>query len=260
MSSSEAPEDNIIPLEKQDLASVIGIDDNEMNERLAEAQRLSEAINSHVKTTAPAHIATGDVKWSAPAESSKKETKPQIVAKILRLQEELKIENPRPESHFNRMNKPQLEEHLAWLVNRSINLIKGTTEELKKQTEVSKQAEADLLDANEAVEHATEVKRTSKMGAKALFQFNMLVVRCAELTSVNFRKDLGTDLRGLTDDCLENRQQLEEILAEIYSENSETLSKYLSPINHYMIFMMTLGANRAFANAKRVQEEFKKSD
>ena len=259
MSSSE-PEDNIVPMDQQTLQSVIGIDDNEMNERLAEAQKLSETINAHVKSTAPAQIATGDVKWSAPAESSKKETKPQIIAKILRLQEELKIDNPRPESHFNRMNKPQLEEHLSWLVNRSINMIKGTTEELKKQTEVSKQAEADLLDANEAVEHATEVKRSSKMGAKALFQFNMIAVHCAELVSVNFRKDLGTDLRGLTADCLENRQQLEEILAEIYSENSETLSKYLSPINQYMLFMMTLGANRAYANAKRVQEEFKKSD
>lgn len=243
-------ENNIEPM--TDLPSVIGIDDNEMNERLAEAQRLSEAINSHVKSTAPQVIATGDVKFSEPA---KKETKPQIIAKILKLQEELKLDGARPESHFNRMNKPQLEEHLAWLVNKSVNLIKGTTEELKKQTEVTKQAEADLHDAESAVEHATEVKRSSKMGAKALFQFNMIAVHCAELISVNFRKDLGTDLKGLTADCLENRQQLEEILAEIYSENSETLAKYLSPVNQYMLFMMTLGANRAYANAGRVQEE-----
>jgi hypothetical protein len=200
------------------------------------------------------------VKFTAPAENAKKETKPQIISKILRLQEELRIENPRPESHFNRMNKPQLEEHLAWLVNKSVNLIKGTTEELKKQTEVSKQAEADLQGVVDAAEHSAEVKKSSKMGAKALFQFNMIAVHCAELISVNFRKDLGTDLKGLTADCLENRQQLEDILAEIYSENSDTLSKYLSPINQYVLLMMTLGANRAYANSRRVQEEFKKTD
>lgn len=247
--------DNILPVSEEFIKAndPVMCGEDEMAERLREAQELSAALNQHIKETAPEKLATSEVRLSTPAAvKDKKETKGQIISKIIKLQQELNLDNPRPESHFQRMNKPELSEHLSWLANKAVNKIQGTSNEMRNQTAVSKEAEKHEEGEDEAPEDegAKPFIISKNAGAQQLFNMNMLIVRCAELASVNLgmKDKLGSNLEGLSKDCLDNQEDLKKILAQIYEENSSAIAHYLSPINQYFMFMSTIAVNRLAIN------------
>lgn len=256
-------EDNIAVIDpaKMEENQPIDCGENEMAIRLREAQELSKTLVQHIESTAPEKLVGSEVTFvKKKEEKPKPETKGQIITKILALQQELKVDNPRPESHFQRMNKPELSEHLMWLTNKAVNKIQGTTHELKNQTEVSKKAQKEEEEAAESsdegeddCERAKPFVISKNAGAQQLFNMNMLIVRCAELASVNLdmKSKLGSNLEGLSKDCLENQDELKKILAQIYEENSSAIAYYLSPINQYFMFMSTIAVNRLAINKFR---------
>lgn len=227
-----------------------------ISERKKEAEALAADMMRKIESETPHFVSTDEVKFAPPKAATaqadgpaKKKTKTVIVNDIMKLQEELRLDNPRPRSHYERMNKKELEENLAFLTNKGVQKL----QEIKHVVD-------DVQDADEApgVKKVDMSKKEAERGAKALFQLNMIVVKVAELTSVNFKENIGTDLKGLSEDCLDNRDQLEEILAQIYEEYKDEISSYISPFNQYALLMLSLSTQRAIANRTRVEDELKK--
>lgn len=95
---------------------------------------------------------------------------------------------------------------------------------------------------------------TDRLAVQQLFTFNMVIARGLELTTSNFKEQLGgVDCNGLCKDLLEpeNKELLEEILRQIYKENSKHIKEYLTPFNQYALFMIGATANRMTINAKK---------
>jgi len=229
-----------------------------IDERRKEARALASQIMKKIEVETPDFVATDEVKFKPPKEvaqaAKKKKTKPQLVSDIMKLQEQLNLDNPRPRSHFERMNKPELEETLAYMASQGVNKLKG--EDINEE-----EGSHPVDEEGNEVKEATKVKTSKKsieQGAKALFQLHILVTKVAELTSVNFKEQIGTDLKGLSQDSLDNREQLEEILGQIYEEYSDEISAYISPLNQYALLMISMGTHRAIMNRTRVEEELKK--
>lgn len=233
--------------------------DDDLGDRIKDAEALSREIEQKIKMETPEMLNVETPSFQPPKSSTKKEktTKPVLVEKIMRLQKELKVADPRPETHFKRMSKGECEEYLAWLMNKGVNKIQGTEDKLKHQTEAT--AHEDQHDEVEEPKRLPSSGKFSKdWGAKGLFQFNLILCKVAELGSANFKEQLKTDLMGLTDDVLQNREELIEIMREIYEEHGESIGEYLSPLNRYFLLMTTLGANRAVVNRERVEKELEK--
>jgi len=225
---------------------------DDLEERLKDAEALSKEIEKKIEIETPEMLNVDTPSFEPPKPKAKK-TKLAIIEKIMILQKELNVEDPRPESHFKRMTKAECEEYLAWLVNKGVNQVQGTDDKIKHQTEATAHEE-------EPPKALPSSGRFSKdWGAKGLFQFNMILCKVAELGSANFKEKLGTDLIGLCEDVNANKDELTEILAEIYEEHGESIGEYLTPLNRYFLLMSTLGANRAIINKKRVERELEKN-
>jgi hypothetical protein len=253
----DAPQqkDNIID-STQSASAFVGAESSEIEERKAAARAALASMNDIIQTTSPESLSNDAPKFSKP-KANKRTTKPELVASVCKLQDELDVEK-RPRSHFERMNKKELEEYLAWLVNESVNKLNDVLPEDAQEIRNKSPEVSGELDGAKASRIAASRSKQIELGAKALFQFNMILCKVAELGSVNFQEKLGTNLEGLTEDVLKNREQLEEILAQIYAEHSETLKEYISPLNQYFLLMTSLSANRALANKAKVEEELKK--
>lgn len=235
--------------------------DIEIEERRAAARQALSAMSTIVQQEQPEAIATDKPQFKTTKSNNKKgPTKPQLVKDVIALQDQLEHIEKRPKSHYERMTKKELEEVLAYLSNEAANVLQNALPEdapqISNKTAVSE--ELDGAKASRIASHHASRTKQIEYGAKALFQFNMILCKVAELGSVNFREKLGTDLEGLTTDVLQNREQLEEILSQIYEEHSETLKEYISPLNQYFLLMTSLGANRALANKAKVEEQLKK--
>lgn len=215
----------------------------EVNERLKEAELFAAALQHKLETETPEMLSTAEANFVPPERPAKKVTKGTLIEDCWKLQTALKLDNPRPRSYFERLSKSELEEYVVFLTNKGANKLQGTDAALKKDVSVGEHKMS-----------AAEVK----YGAKALFQFNLILCKVAELGSTNFKEQLGTDLLGLGDDVIENREQLEEILAQIYQEHAELLGSYISPLNQYFLLMTAIGAGRATKNVDRVKKELEK--
>jgi len=172
-----------------------------------------------------------------PAKPAKR-MKGQIIDDIIKLETEMGT-NDKPRTFYERMTKGDLEMYLGQISNDAIDM-------LREEDSISEDPE--------------KITKRSEMGAKALFQFNLIVVKVLELGSINFREKLGTSLEGMTKDVIDNREQLEEILAEIYQENAEVLTEYLTPLNKYFLLMTGIAGNRLMVNKSKNADEIKKKD
>ena len=246
-------EDNIAPMD-----FVEDLDDLDLEDRLKDAEALSREIEQKIKMETPEMLNVETPSFQPPKSTQKKEkaTKPAIIEKILRLQKELDVSEPRPESHFKRMTKAECEEYLAWLVNKGVNKVQGTEDKLKKQTKATEHEDEET--EPEPKNLPKNGKYSKDWGAKGLFQFNLILCKVAELGSANFKEQIHTDLVGLCDDVIESKDELVEIMAEIYEEHGESIGEYLTPLNRYFLLMSTLGANRAIVNRERVEKEIEK--
>lgn len=233
------------------------LDDNpDFDDQLTEAARFAADLEQKIKEESPEMLNIETPTFTAPKSKKKKETKNDIMDKIMKLQATLDVDQ-RPLSHFKIKTKAECEEHLAWLTNQALNKVNGTDDAMKFQTD----ATADLDAAHEEPESSPiphKGKFSKDWGAKGLYQFNKIVCKVIELGSANFKEKLQTDLVGLSDDVDANKDEMIEIMAEIYAEHGESIGYYLTPLNRYALLMTTLGANRAVLNRERVEKELEK--
>lgn len=174
-----------------------------------------------------------------PAKPAKR-MKGQIIDDIIKLETEMGT-NDKPRTFYERMTKGDLEMYLGQISNEAIDMLR----------------EGDTITEDE---DPGKTRDRLALGAKALYNFNLIVVKVLELGSINFREKLGTSLEGMTKDVIDNREQLEEILGEIYQENAEVLTEYLTPLNKYFLLMTGIAGNRLMVNKSKNAEEIKKKD
>ncbi len=216
------------------------------------AGKIAGEIHIDLQATTPELLSDHKTEFKPPKAAGKgkggKVLKPQLIDSICELQEKLDVDNKRPRSHFERMTKVELEELLAHLTNKGINKLNGTNHEINNKTSVTDDYEKE----NEPPERLTakQISKDSEMGAKGLFYINLSLVKVLEAFSTTdaVREKIGTDLVGLTEDVVSNREELEKVLARIYEENKETIAVYVNPINMYMGMMSAMIINRAGNN------------
>jgi hypothetical protein len=239
--------------ETQDNINTELIDDlDNFDDQISEAEKFAADLEQKIKEESPEMLNIETPTFTPPKSKKKKETKNDIMDKIMKLQATLDVDQ-RPLSHFKIKTKAECEEHLAWLTNQALNQVNGTDDKMKFQTEATAE-----LDTEYTGPLPNKGKFSKDWGAKGLYQFNKIVCKVIELGSANFKEKLQTDLVGLCDDVDANKDELIEIMAEIYAEHGDSIGQYLTPLNRYALLMTTLGANRAVINRERVEQELEK--
>jgi hypothetical protein len=242
-------DDNIMPPSE---AVILAADAREVDSMLEEAAKFTASIkenqgtpDEYVDPTPLSEV----VKMSPP---STKETKASIVSSIIRLQEVLRIPNPRPESHWNRMNKPELAQHLADLQTMGHEKLAGTVRKIEEKVEEAKQSVEEVKDQQQREAVIKDVNKLRESKASTLFWVNWLVVKVVETTSMTQREKwkLESDLEGFGDDVMEDKDEIEAALAEVYSEHKALLDPLLSGGTKYASIMMGIAANRYGLNKK----------
>lgn len=171
-----------------------------------------------------------------PAISSRKPNKESLIDSIMELQEKnIPGYEPKPRAHYRKMKVPQVEAILGDLINKSVENINGLNG--------PKVTDENGIQVNQA--------ENVNMQGSALFQFNMLAAYFLELGSVNYESQMGTSLRGLTDDMQKHKKELEEVLGEIYKEHKEVLDPYLTSTNKYFLLMSGLMTTRLISNRQK---------
>ena len=241
--------DNIMPPSE---AVILAADAREVDSMLEEAARFTASIKENqgiqdepVDPTPLSEV----VKISPP---STKETKASIISSIIRLQEVLRIQNPRPESHWNRMNKPELAQHLADLQTMGHEKLAGTVRKIEEKVEEAKQSVEEVKDQQQKEAVIKDINKLRESKASTLFWLNWLVVKVVETTSMTQREKwkLESDLEGFGDDVMEDKDEIEAALAEVYAEHKALLDPLLSGGTKYASIMMGIAANRYGKNRK----------
>jgi hypothetical protein len=168
--------------------------------------------------------------------------KDEIIANILKLQDQIPNYTVRSKTYYTRKKVAELDMILADLMKRGAETLQGIT---SVSTE-------DVINADDL----PKVQQVPQFNAgSAMFQFNIIVAQFLEAVSINFEDKIGTNLQGFTMDLVENRKELEECLSEIYVENSEMLNQYLNGTNRYFLLMTSLGGGRLVKNIKKKDSE-----
>lgn len=224
-------------------------------------ERLSAAKAFVTSFQAPPSEATSEAP-AAPEPPLKAEllnTKDDVVDSILKLQTQIgppEGSKPLRKSNLERMKRGELNKLLGSMTNSAAAVLASGGQEPTPQRPTVKA----VTDATGKVVSTTvtpvPLALTKERAASSLFQLNLLVTKVLELTSTNFKDQLGgTDLSGLTDDVLKARKELEEVLAEIYSQHGPKIEQYLSPVSQYSMIMLSLGTQRALANRANQKKE-----
>ena len=241
--------DNIMPPSE---AVILAADAGEVDSMLEEAARFTASIKESqgiidkpIDNTPLSEV----IKVSPP---STKETKASIISSIIRLQEVLRIPNPRPESHWNRMNKPELAQHLADLQTMGHEKLAGTVRKIEEKVEEAKQSVEEVKDRQQREAVVKDIDKLREKNASALFWVNWLVVKVVETTSMTQREKwkLESDLEGFGDDVMADKDEIEEALAEVYAEHEQILKPLISGGTRYACIMAGIAANRYGKNKK----------
>jgi hypothetical protein len=229
------------------------LDESLRQRALASVQALKEG--KIIKVTKPKQV-DDEVEPSkpqpkaVPLPESKIRTNDELRKSILELQDAIPLAKGQTrltKTKVMQMNKQDLERTLGDLTNQALeyNKTRGVPVE-EPLFEVVKQA-----DGTEVTQPIPKVD--NKTAAQALFHFNFIVVKVAELASINLKmKDkVGSDLEGLSDDIMKDRKDLERILERIANDHGPQIAKYLTPINEYGLFMLGAASNRLIANKKK---------
>jgi hypothetical protein len=183
-----------------------------------------------------------------------KRSKKELVEDCVKLQEQLHLPNPRTKSAFNGMNKPELQEILQWMAKKASDKLDGTCEDEQNAEQEDLHLQNDETEQEREAEQREKIrvaKNNVQWGAKTLFTANYVLTKCVELSSNKMRDKTGIDLAGLGQDVLDNREELEKVLAEIYRQNEELIAPYVSPVNQWAMVMLGISVKRADINAKK---------
>ena len=181
-------------------------------------------------------------------------TKEGVISKIMQLQELVKGYEIRPITQYRRLKLEELKEILAELTNMGAKQYLGDEEPDDDSLYDDSQDEDFLNEDKNSGLRPTNRRRFEIPGDKILFNLNLMICQFLEVASVKVEDKLGTNLYGLTDDVLENREALEDCLGQIYAENEEWLSPMLSGTNRYLMIMFGLSTKRMISNKKKPHE------
>lgn len=169
--------------------------------------------------------------------------KADLIDTIVKLQECWPIEERHTIGYYRGRTIPELEKLLSVKMNSTISDIQNKPARDMVQ-DAAKRAGADP--------NAPDIV---KMSGTALFQVCSVFCKAAELATVNFQDSLGTSLAGLTEDVNDQRDIIEQCLAEIYAENSAVMNQYLTPQNRLFLTLGTIAINRAAINSVNMRQK-----
>lgn len=175
----------------------------------------------------------------APLANGRKPKKEDVISRIMQLQEIVDDYETRPISYYRKMRVGQLQDILGVLSNKGAKQVFGEEDEKDEdgESEPGKPSEA-------------KKPKINLNGGKVLFNLHLMATQFAEIASTKFEEKIDTNLVGLTDDSLKNREALEQCLGEIWLENEDWMGQYLSPANRYLMITLSMTANRLMANKK----------
>lgn len=232
--------------------------DPELLERLGAAKAFVESFSSPVSASPTAAPAAPP----APTPGVNPElidTKVEVIEHILRLQTQMGVPaggKKLLKSKLERMKRDDLNRLLGSMSESAIKVLQSG-EPIAPPPKPTVQAVVNESGQTVATTVAPVPMIMSKEQAgSSLYQVNLLLIKVLELSSVNFKEQLGGHVEGLTDDVLKCRKELEDILGEIYVAHGPKIDPYISPIAKYSLFMITLTSQRVMANkAKEKKEE-----
>lgn len=176
-----------------------------------------------------------------PREGKTKLLKDDLVSEVLRLQTLLPVK-PISKTKLKRMKNADLEQKIAELTEIGAN----------EYFEPGSSPDEGTVEGGNT-EYMPRMREDA--AANALFQLNLILASIAESASISYEDKLGSNLEGMRDDMLENREALREALADIYLAHSEMLDNYISPMNRYGMMMLSIAGNRFMANKDKVKKK-----
>ena len=121
---------------------------------------------------------------------------------------------------------------------------------------------AKLLD--DGIQKANGIKNTSGMGldqrneisvnsiVRAMYEMNIIFAGTLEKATINYQKEIGFPaLEGWTEDLENKKENLMEVLREIYMTNREVVDTYIGPVSTYLFIMLTSAGNITLYNMKK---------
>lgn len=104
-----------------------------------------------------------------------------------------------------------------------------------------------------AVKEVVPISVSEKAVTHALYQTQRIFFKVAELTSINFRDQIGgTDLEGLSEDLEKQEKELKEALADIYKEHGPEIAKYLTSFTRLsLVYLGTISQRYAINHQKK---------
>ncbi len=156
----------------------------------------------------------------------KKMTKVQLIEEFMNLQNtQGKVEVS--ESVLKKMNKADIIKKIANYTNEKINT------------------------------NFTDVSNVDEMMAVGLFNMNLCCIKILETVghSVKHKTQGVNVLENLSDDINERREAFLVIFKQIYLENKEEITKYLSPINQYFILTSQCVSTTVYKNIAKKKDE-----
>jgi hypothetical protein len=166
--------------------------------------------------------------------------KQELIDSIKKLYDKMEKPYPLTENQFKRTRNDELEKMLA-----------ETMEEAHK-TVIQQQVR------DEGVKEQ-EVNR-AQFGALLLWRTQTIALQGLELVSDKYSDKLGTSLVGVTDDVEKEREQIMELLKQIYLEHGTALNEYMSPVSVYLFTMMTITMRRLGENFRKGSKDESKEE
>ncbi len=178
--------------------------------------------------------------YEEPAPMPAKITKAELIARILQLDTTIKdptIERKLP-SQYRRMRLDELKEILSERMEAGARVLKGHMEE--ERAKGTPEAEVPIRAAHQMAKPET-----------FLFNINLMLMSGAEALSIKLEPRIKTSLYGITDDMIQDRENLENLLGAIYEENKEWMAIFTSPTNQYLFTMLGMMGRRLVVNRKK---------
>lgn len=178
-----------------------------------------------------------------PLGNGKKPKKEDLIGAIMRLQEVVDDYEPQSISSYRRMKVADLQQIVAELQNKGIAQFNNNTPQPKdgEAGETAEEAKARI---------AQNIAMSDRFVAKAMFSMHLTLCQFLEIGSIKVEDRVGTNLVGLVDDSLDNRETLQDALVATFHENKDWLEPMIRGSNRYLFCLATMSANRAFANKK----------
>lgn len=176
-------------------------------------------------------------------------TKDEVVDSILRLQRLGIIMDEKAFSHSQLMRKSRkaCDKILANMATIGVGLLQG--EKPPPKLTAVKNEKGEVVEVKEVV----PISISEKAVTNALYQTQRIFFKVAELTSINFKDQIGgTDLEGLSDDLEKQERELKEALADIYKEHGPEIAKYLTAFTRLsLIYLGTISQRYAVNYQKK---------